>query len=193
MRERDHQEMDTFVQEARGPPVYIPPSQRKPQRQEVMSHRSEDVHSHRAPLVPPHLLSPIPLQSHPHRSANGRTLDSPLIKPRAVRLPSGAQCHPHGPQASVSTSPTDADTQGSWSVFLKDDPCQQPVLGLRSARAFHGFHHESAPCSVSKSLPERTEKKKETQQGSLCQVRLHLFGAEPGRRKIRQRGVWLFR
>ena len=153
-----------------------------------MSHRSEDVHSHRAPLVPSHLLSPVPLQSRLHRPANGRTLDSPLIKPRAVRLPSSAQCHPHGPQASRSTSPTDADTLGSWSVFLKDDPCQQPVLALRSAQAFHGFHHESAPCSVSKSLPERTDKKKETQQVSLCQARLHLCGAERGRKKIRRGG-----
>ena len=158
-----------------------------------MSHRSEDVHSHGAPLVPPHLLSPVPLQSRPHSPANGRTLDCPLIKPRAVRLPSGAQCHPHGPQASGSTSPTEADTPGSWSVFLKDDPCQQPVLALGRARAFHGFHHEPAPCSVSKPLPKITEKKKETQQGSLCQARLHLCGAEWGRRKIRRRGVWLFR
>ena len=116
------------------PCLYSTKSKKAPdQRQEVMSHRSEDVHSHRAPLVPPHLLSPVPLQSRPHRPANGRTLDSPLIKPRAVRLLRGAQCHPHGPQASGSTSPTDTDTQGSGSVFLKDDPCQQSVLGLGSA------------------------------------------------------------
>ena len=86
------------------PYLYSTKSKKAPdQRQEVISHLSEDVHSHRAPLVPPHLLSPIPLQSCPHRPANGRTLDSPLIKPWAVRLPRGAQCHPHGPQASRST------------------------------------------------------------------------------------------
>lgn len=146
MRERDHQKMDICTRGQRTPYLYPTKSKKAPdQRQEVMSPRSEDVHLHRAPLIPPHLLSPVPLQSRPHRPANGRTLDSPLIKPRAVRLPSSAQCHPHGPQASGSTSPTDTDTPGPWSVFLKDDPCQQPVLRLGSARAFHGFYHESAP------------------------------------------------
>ena len=158
------------------------------QRQEVMSYLREDVHSHRVPLEPPHLLSPVPLQSCLHRLASGRTLDSPLIKPRAVWLPTGAQCHSHGPPTSGSTSPMDTDTPGPWPGLLKDDPCQQPVLGLRSARAFHGLHHESEPCSVPESLPDRTDKKEETQQVSVCPARLQLCGAERGG-KERRRGA----
>lgn len=176
--------MDTFVQEARGPTICIPPSERKPRPEAGGNELSERRCSF--------------------------TSGASSSKPRPTPVPSAQTCQwkdprlspyqttgclaPHRCPVPLSWSPhfrVHLTTPGPWPGLLKDDPCQQPVLGLGSARAFHGLHHESEPCSVPESLPDRTGKKEETQQVSLCPARLQLCRAERGRRETTEGRVVL--
>lgn len=96
-----------------------------------MSYLREDVHSHRVPLEPPHLLSP----AHCSPVCPDLPVEGPSTLPFSNHGLPGSPAVPSAtlmePRLRVHLTHGHRHT-GTLPGLLKDDPCQQPVLGLGS-------------------------------------------------------------